>query len=143
MSSKWTVVPEEVRIDLHVEGPGAFWIRIKKHLTIGEERYVQTAGWKGVSSTPQASRGGEPKVSSTEIQIDWKAQSFARTVAYLRAWSLTDDNDKPLPATRDTVEQLRSDVYGAIEESITKHVEAMEEEKKLTSGRLEPKAISA
>ena len=36
MSSKWTVIPEETKIDLDVEGLGSFWVRLKKHLTIGE-----------------------------------------------------------------------------------------------------------
>lgn len=140
MSSKWTVAPEEVKIDLAIDGLGSFWIRLKKYLTIGEERNVQTAGWKGVS-TASPTRGGGG--GSAEIHIDWRTQSFARTLAYVRAWSLTDDADKPLPVSRDTVEALKGEVYGAIEEAITRHVEAMEEEKKLTTGSPELRATSA
>ncbi len=142
--SIWTVKPEEVAIDLRFVAQGGatypFTIRIKKYLTVGEERRVMTAGWRGMNSTTRRADGAEP---GPEIQIDWRAQTFARTEAYLLDWSLTDDGKRLDPRSRDVIESLSPDVYALIENAITAHVEAMTMEKKRTAGSAGPEAMSA
>ena len=134
--SVWTVKPEEVRLDLSYLAPDGtahpFWIKVKKYLNVGEERLVMTAGWRGMS---RDDAGG-----ASAIQIDWKAQTFARTEAYLRDWSLKDDGHA---LHRDTIEALDSAVYGLIEDAITRHVEAMALEKKRPNSSDGPSTTSA
>ena len=131
----WCVKPESVRIDLAYTPPGEterkFWIEIKKHLTVGEERRIMTAGWKGMSRSEESGETG--------INIDWKAQTFARTETFLTDWSLKDDG---VPLSRASIEALSSDVYALIETAINAHVEAMVEEKKAKSGSSAPSPTS-
>lgn len=136
MSSIWTVSPESVTKDLnYVAQDGAtypFWIKLKKRLTIGEQRRVQTAGWKGISTTRNQ--------QEQEITIDWKLMGFSRTVEYLLDWSLTDDARVKLPLTREVLETLNEEVYALIDDAVKQHVEAMVEEKKVQSSSTAPSA---
>jgi hypothetical protein len=137
--SVWTIKPQDVRIDLQFvdEATGnthPFWIRVKRKLTVGEQRRQMTAGWKGFTQR----RGQE----GAEVQIDWQAQSFARTEAYLTDWSLTEDDGKKIPLTRDGIESLDEKVYELIEGAINAHVDAMEQEKKVPSGEPSPSVTS-
>ena len=111
-----------------------FWIKLVRELSTGAARKVTTAGWTGMRAGPK----DEP-----EIAIDWQRQSFARTEAYLKDWSLTDDDSKKLPITRESIEWLRQDVYAVIEAAITAHVEAMADQKKVPSSTAEPEPTSA
>lgn len=143
MGSVWCVAPEDIKIDLdYVVGEDRFpfWIKIKRQLTIGEDRRVMTSGWRGMAPTSTDARG---QAQRQEISINFHAQSFARTEAYLIDWSLTDDKDKKLALTREVIETLHPDVYGLIETAITAHVEAMASEKKVTVGSATPSAMSA
>lgn len=153
MSSIWTVAPESVTKELVYvrrevvpasepdgqaevkETRHPFSITIKKRLTVGEARRVQTAGWRGISGV-----GGQ---QATEISVDWKATTFARTAAYLLGWSLTDGKGRGLPIDEKGLETLHPDVYELIEEAIAAHVTEMEQEKKLTTGTPVPAATSA
>ena len=139
-TSKWIVNPEEVKLDGLSWNGHDFWIKVKRRLTVGEARRVATAGWRGVSS--RQAKAGEA-TAPAEISIDWQAQSFSRTMAYLRDWSLADDNDKKLPVNEDVVGALDPDMYDVIEQAITKHVEAMDAEKNAQSGGRAPQAMSA
>lgn len=135
--SVWTVKPESVKVDLvFVASDGEthhFWVSLKKKLNVGEEKRVQTAGWRGMSSGQD---GGV-------MQIDWQKQTFARAEAYVTDWSLADDDGKKLPVTREVIETLNADVYKLIEQAIQKHVEDTEEEKKRPSGATSPSLTSA
>lgn len=131
--SIWCVRPDEVKVDLvyqRGETTYPFWIKLKKRLTIGEERKVQMSGWRGVK---QAADG-----AGTEIQINWQSQSFSRTATYLTDWSLTGDNDKKLPLNMETLETLEPEVYTLIEGAINDHVTAATEEKKVKPGEDAP-----
>lgn len=137
-TSIWTVRPEQTEpIDLVYVSPRGervpFWIRLKKRLTIGEARKITTAGWRGVRNV-----GAE----GSEVQIDWQSQSFARAETWVTDWSLEDDDRKRLPITRAVIESLEGDVFQLIENAITAHIEAVEEEKKLPSGMTSPSATS-
>ncbi len=137
--SIWTIKPEtETLHQTYVAKDGQshqFWIKVKRHLTVGETRRVQTAGWRGVRQpTPgQGADGGGP-----EIQVDWRATSFARTEAYLVDWSLEDEPGKKIPVTREGIETLNPSVFAMIEDAITAHVEEMAQEKKASVGSSEP-----
>lgn len=137
--SMWCVKPESITIDLKfvtASGTFPFWIKVKKFLTIGEERRVQTAGWRGVSRTNDDSNGS--------INIDWRVQSFARAELYLVDWSLEDeDTHQRLDLVSDVIQSLHPDVYALIEQAINVHVVAMAEEKKLPSGSSAPSVTSA
>lgn len=134
--SIWTVKPETATIDLaYVDNDGEthkFWLKVKKHLTVGEGRKVKTAGWKGLTSAD----------GKTGIDIDWQIQSFARAEAYIVDWSLEDDAHVKLPLTAATIESLHEDLFEVMDAAITAHVEAMEQEKKVKRGRGGPPATS-
>lgn len=140
MSSIWTVSPETNRIDLEYGGH-KFWIEVKRDLTIGEQRRVETAGWQGYKS------GAGADAKSEEVAVDWSMQSLARTLAYLVDWSLVDDKAVKLPLDppsrkRDTVEALRQEVYAVIEEAISAHIARRSLEKKVPDGERSLRAIS-
>lgn len=140
--SIWTVKPETVKIDLvyaldGVDNP--FHITIKKRLNVGEQRKVQTAGLRGFRQ--QAARGGDEAAS--EISVDWRQQSFARTEAYLTDWSLSEDDGKKIKVSRESIESLPSAVFDIIEEAINKHVDGVGAEKKIPSGDGEQPATSS
>jgi hypothetical protein len=113
------------------------WIKIKKALTVGEDRIFKTAGWKGVRQQ------GEGASEATEINMDWKSMSFARAQAYLVDWSLEDDRHTRMPLTVNSLMALHIDLFELIETAISKHVEEMEAEKKARSGTSAPEATSA
>lgn len=127
--SIWTVKPEDIKVDLTFRGT-SFWIKLKKFLTVGEDRQVATAGWRSMSR-------------DAEIQIDWQRQMFARAETYITDWSLTDDNAVKLPITREVIQTLDPDLYAAIDAAVNTHVLAMAEEKKLRNGSTEPLPTSA
>lgn len=142
MSSVWTVKPEEVTLDglTFTDEAGnthQFWVKVRKRLNAGESRHVMTAGWRGVSGQQ---RGTDQAPAETSINIDWLKQGFARVVTYLTDWSLEDDGRKKLPLNPDTIASLHEDVFQAIEDAITKHVDATAAEKKVTSGDSVPSA---
>jgi hypothetical protein len=132
--SVWTVKPESNKIELVYVAPGGqsypYWIMVKRHLNVGEARKVMTSGWRGLRD------GGD----GTELNIDWRAQTFTRAEVYLTDWSLTDDNNRKLSLTRDTIESLHPELFDQIEQALNGHVKAMEQEKKVPSGSDAPSA---
>lgn len=140
MGSKWTVqTSESEKVDLEwtgaPDGTGKFWIRIKPILSTGEDRYVKTAGWRGVSGV------GKEK-GEQEIRVDWKETGIARAHTWLVDWSLTDDKDKKLPLTMPSIAALHPDVFELIENAITAQVEAIEAKKKARTGSSAPSLTS-
>lgn len=129
--SLWTVAPETERVNLEYNGT-AFWIELKQELTIGEQRRMETAGFRGARTGTSVPEG------DNEISIDWRAQSFARTEIYLVDWSLADDAGNKLKLTKDTIQALRQDVYDLIEKAINAHVEARAAVKKADAGNSTP-----
>jgi hypothetical protein len=141
MANPWTVAPQAITINLSWTDPEntarEFWVKIKKFLNVGEERMVQTAGWKGVSGVA----GGEG--ADAEIRIDWKATSFARALAYLVDWSLEDDKHNRMPLNLNSLQALHPEVFEMIENAISSHVRAMDAEKKAKLSPTEPALTSA
>ena len=139
MPSIWTVKPDDIKIELVWESGGEtmpFWIKIKKLLTVGEDRRVRTAGFKGVSGAVRVP--GDTAPLQTETRIDWRTMAFVRAETYLTDWSLTDDKDKRLKVNIETIESLHPDVFDLIENAISAHVEAVAQEKKATNGTTPP-----
>lgn len=142
MASIWTVKPETARVDLEWRG-NAFWLELKRELTEGESRRVKTAGFTAVTVPAGGRRRpGEPEPEQ-KIPVDWLQQSYKRTLTYVTDWSLADDKGNKLPLMRDTLEAMHEDLYEAIENGITAHVERQEIEKKVQAGEPKPRAISA
>lgn len=132
MGSIWTVTPgNDDKVDLVWEhapnGPLPFWIRLKKELTVGEDRHVKTAGWKGV-------RGVGGKEGEQEISIDWKETGLVRAFTWLTAWSLMDEKDRVLPISLPVLSSLHKDVFDLIENAITERVKEAEAKKKASRG---------
>ena len=149
MASKWTVRPDTRKLELEWTDEDGnvepFWIDVKKHLTVGEEKRSMTAGFRSMSTSKKAQTGAkdEDAAGSTEIQVDWQAQSFARTETYLTDWSLLDEKNVKLKLCREVIESLHPGVFKVIEDGITAHVEAMEQEKKRKGSGNGPQALSA
>ena len=114
------VQPGTARIAL----TGGDWIEIRTLLTVGEQKRVDTSGLKKMS------QGG----GGQEFSVDFAEFSFARTLAYLMAWSFTDAAGVPVAITRASVEALTGDAYKEIEDAITAHVEAIAAAKKIPAG---------
>jgi hypothetical protein len=82
--SIWTIRPETETIDLQFVAPdGAthpFTITVKKRLTVGEQRRVQTAGFRGIKTARSNAIPGQPaEEASTEISVDWPTSSRGRS----------------------------------------------------------------
>lgn len=100
-----------------------FWIEVKRRLTTGELKRMQSAGIVDV----QASRTQSP--DEARLGLDMARLSLARCEAYLVDWNLTDDNGKTQPVTRATIEALDPDVFDLIDKLLDEHVTAQEKEK--------------
>lgn len=129
-NSVWCVRPTETApIDLTWTDPDTgiqhtFWVKLKKRLTVGETKTIQTSGWTGV----------RPKSDGAEIGLNWREQGFTRMTVWVTSWSLADENKTPLPVSRDVMESLHPDVFALIENAITQHIEALDDEKKAMTG---------
>lgn len=136
----WTVDPgNTTRVDLEWNG-NKFWVTLKNELSIGEQRYSQTAGFKNVtgSQAPSGPMASQQQDKAVEIGVDWKLQSFARTYAYVVDWSLTDDESTKLKLVPDVIQALHVDLYEVIEGAINTHVGVQEAKKKSAAGGSSP-----
>lgn len=116
------VVTDTVRIDLK----GGEWIEIKKELSKGEASLMRSSGLKRMS------QGQEEK--ETAIDVDWKALSMGRVVAYLVDWSAKDAKGKSLKVTPQSIAELCEEDFDEIDNAIKNHVAEQEEAKKSTAG---------
>jgi hypothetical protein len=133
---KWFVDPEVVKIDLSDDE----WIKVKKRLTVSEERAMLTAGFKHVHR--DAAEDGDASQPSVDIGMDWTAQALARARTYMVDWSATDEEGKSIPLSYEAIKALPPDLFQEIDKAIDRHVEALEQEKKRTDGELKPATIS-
>lgn len=131
----WFVKPETVKIALTDDE----WIKIKKGLTVAEERRMQTAGFRNISNKEATDEDAESK--GINVDVNWTDNALARARTYLVDWSLTDEEGKSVPLTYDAIKSLAADAFTEINEAIDKHVESMEQEKKAKTGERKPKAI--
>lgn len=101
------VKPETVRIQLNGSGN---WIDIKKELTVAEDEWLTTAGYRRM--------GGE-------VIVDWVMLRLARVIVYLTDWS-----DKT-PISEQAIRNLTRASFDEIDAAIRAHLTAAEQEKKL------------
>lgn len=123
----WMVGPDTDKLTFDVLGRET-WIEVKRELSIGEQRRVDTAGFRGMSQGQKSDDGTDEK--NSEIGIDWKSQTFVRSLVYITDWSLTDPRGNKLAIKMDTLENMRKPVYKAIEKALNAHIDAQEKEKK-------------
>lgn len=107
----WFVKPETVRLSL----PEGQWIEIRKRLNVGESRKAVTS-FVG-KYNPDGSR--TPNLETL---------GMGNVLAYLLAWSLRDDDDRPVPVDLDSLKNLALDKYVLIETAIEEHVAAVDTE---------------
>jgi hypothetical protein len=144
MPNQWSVKPEDIRIELvwnFNEEERPLWIRLKKYLTVGENRRML----KSISNvTSKLGTTREPN-QAPEANFEWTEYSFARCEAFIIDWSLADDEGNKLPISRETLESLHQEVFEIIDTAIDKHETEMAEstsKKKVTTGGKKPKATS-
>lgn len=86
------------------------WVRLRKELSIGEERAMFANAIKG---TVPLDNG------QMRIEYDQAKLSFGQVVAYLADWS-----DKQ-EISHSAIEALKPEIYNVIEATVQKHVEAL------------------
>jgi hypothetical protein len=133
------VKPKTVRIEISDND----WIEIKRELTVGEQRRIQTTGMKHMQ--------GDEDETKPKIGIDMFKMSFATVVEYLVDWSLAEPSlnkdgkqivDKdgnpeivPVELTEDAIYNLDAATFDEIKDAIDAHEEQLEKEKKARSGK--------
>lgn len=105
------VKPEKVRIGLSQDD----WIEVRKKLSVGEQRAAVTS-FVGVYTRDG---GRTPNLETL---------GMGQTLAYLIAWSLHDDEDRPVDISLDSLKALDPRDYAEIEAAINKHIEAVDAE---------------
>lgn len=144
MANVWSVSPEEKKIELVWQDEDNdtkrdFWISVKQRLTVGENRNML----KSISkvSTKIAGRG-QTSDGGAEANFEWTEYSFARCMAYLVDWSLTDESNNKMPINRSTLESFNQEVFDLIDNAIDRHEQGVSEahEKKTSSGGRKRKA---
>lgn len=96
------------------------WIEVRNVLGAGAQKRLEVSPLKSVQKNVGQLGSG--------MEVDFSEYSFARTLAYVVAWSL------PIAFSRDALEQLLPDDYREIENAITAHVEARATAKKTQAG---------
>lgn len=109
------------------------WIEARNRLTFGEEQQLASAMMSGMRNFD----------TTAEIGIDMERGAVERIAIWVTAWNFVDDEDRPVPFTRDAIKALDPDWADRIEKALDAHVEAMEAAKKAPTGTLRPVARSA
>jgi hypothetical protein len=94
-------------------------ITCRSELSVGEKRDIFRRAFKGQVELAN----GE-----TRTEYDMLELTFGQVCAYLVEWSLKKDISSDA-MKRDAIKALKSDVYGAIEDAVQKHIKSLEPEK--------------
>ena len=115
MSRNRFVLPETVTLDLSDDD----WIEVKKRLTYGEQQRLAGGALR-------------PKLTDGEIDIslDLETHSILRLSTWIVDWSFCDANGKQVQGDRDAIASMDPDTANEIEDALTAHIEALEQEKK-------------
>ena len=117
-------------------GEMAFWIELKKELSVGDLKKLQSSGFRSMSQPD--------KDKEVELNIDYSALLFMKVRIWLNDWSLVDDKGKVLPRDLDTLKSLREPVFQLIEDAVDRHAEVERNERKnAQSGEPKPLPTSA
>lgn len=95
------------------------WIEIKKHLSAGDQRRIESAGIK-----PQMIEGRVFQL------VDWAIHDFDRDIVFLTDWNLVDKDGKPIKLSLDSLRALDFDTFDEINRIILDHVKEQAEAKK-------------
>jgi hypothetical protein len=118
MAASWFVTPSIVRLPLS-DGQ---WLDVKQELTAGEERAMFAA---------MGELRPETRLAGSGVREQW-------IVAYVLAWSLTDDEGRPVAFSAGALDALRGARLAEIWDAINAHDErvrdARDEEKKTRDG---------
>jgi hypothetical protein len=118
MASSWFVVPDIVRLPLS----GGQWVDVKKELNQGEQR----AMFASMGDYNPASR-----VAATVVTRQFVA-------AYVLAWSLSDDDGRPVAFSEGALDALKGHRFNEIWEAVNAHDDraraAQADEKKTRDG---------
>ena len=126
------VEPESLRVDIS-EGD---WVEIKVRLTAGEQKRLQSS-----AITHLAKDDAHPDEGQFTLNIP--AMAVARILTWLVDWSFKDKNGRTAPLTRESVEALDVDTFEELEAVVTAHIKRQDEEKKLTTIKMNSAASSA
>src|SRR5258708_3694337 len=83
------------------------WIEIKRTLNTGENKALDVCG-----SRPMIVEG---RLFSP---IDWRLHDLERAMIFLTAWSLRNEDDKPLDLNIDTLKSLDTETFDEINAAI-------------------------
>ena len=123
-ANPWFVAPDVTRIDLDWNAPNGevhpLWIEVKSELTIGEER----AMLRTVSNvTAEVRKAADGATSDPSAKFDWTEYSFARLLAYLTGWSLTDEKANKLDISREVIGSFHKTLFDLIDDAVEVHIE--------------------
>ena len=142
-NAKWFVTPDVTRIDLDWNAPigeaHPLWIEVKSELTIGEER----AMLRSVSNvTAEVRKAADGATSDPSAKFDWTEYSFARLLAFLTDWSLTDDKETKLIINREVIGSFHKTLFDLIDDAVEVHIENGGQLKKTKPTKRKRKATS-
>ena len=142
-NAKWFVTPDVTRIDLDWNAPTGeahpLWIEVKSELTIGEER----AMLRSVSNvTAEVRKAADGATSDPSAKFDWTEYSFARLLAFLTDWSLTDDKETKLIINRELIGSFHKTLFDLIDDAVEVHIENGGQLKKTKPTKRKRKATS-
>lgn len=113
MSRNRFVRADTTRLDLS-DGD---WIEVKTELNYGEHLRINRASLQSVGMN--AGEGGDD--GKFTFRLDPFTQQQRRLEIYLTDWSFRDEDDKPVPLTRSTIEALDDDTAAEIVTAIEAH----------------------
>lgn len=116
------VRPETVTIQLK-DGD---WIRVKKHLTAGEEKRLSGAGLVSLSQAASA-QAGSPK---SAFELDFVRLGLATIEAYVVAWSFVGFDGNQTEPTPENIAALDPAIEAEIQDALKAHIVAMREDAK-------------
>ena len=126
------VQPSTVKIDL---GDGD-WLQVKRELSAGELKAMRTASFtymQGAPTTDDAAQAGKAD-DEVKLGVDWRKLAVAKILAYVIDWNAKDAQGRPVPFSRDAIEQLAMPDFERIENAINAHVKEIEAEKNVQAG---------
>ena len=88
------------------------WVEVKRSLSHGEERRLQSSMLRAVSS----------EKGDNTVEIDWAKHSLLRLETYLTDWSFRGEDDKPVPLSRKAIENLDGATGQEIEAALEAHI---------------------
>ena len=101
-----------------------WWVLVKKHLTIGEDRAMRSFGMGGMTVASGEGKRSEEE-SSREIPVNWSEFAVQQVVAYVTDWNLSTADGKTVPLTMDAINNLHVGIFEEISELVTKHIDEM------------------